>query len=84
MQMLAYGVLADCVDEYLKTGGSTSMGCMKNFDAEAIQVFGKEYLRKPTQANVDHLLQVAEAHDFSGMLGNIDCMHWEWKNCPSD
>ena len=56
---------------------------MKNFTVEIIQVFEKEYLRKSAQANVDCLLQVAEALDFSSMLGSIDCKHWEWKNCPS-
>jgi len=56
---------------------------MKNFVAGVIQVFGEEYLRKLTQADVDRLLAVAEASDFPGMLGNIDCMHWEWKNCPT-
>jgi len=44
---------------------------------------GRE-LRKPNQADVDRLLQVTEARDFPGMLGYIDCMHWEWKNCPSE
>ena len=83
MRILTYGVSADCVDEYLKIGGSTAMECMKNFAASVIQVFGDEYLRKPTQADVDRLLQVAEARDFPDMLGSIDFMHWEWKNCPS-
>ena len=83
MRMLAYGIAADYVDEYLKIGESTTLECLKNFCAGVVQIFGQEYLRKPTQADVDRLLEVAEAHDFRGMLGSIDCMHWEWKNCPS-
>ena len=75
IRILAYGISADCVDEYLKIGESTAMECMKNFMAGVIQVFGEEYLRKPTQANVDRLLAVAEARDFLSMLGSIGCMH---------
>jgi len=82
IRILAYGISADCVDEYLRIGESTTMERMKNFAAWVIQVFRDEYLRKPTQADVDRLLAVAEARDFPGMLGSINCMHWEWKNCP--
>ena len=29
-------------------------------------------------------MQVVEAHDFPGILENIDWMYWEWKNYPLD
>jgi hypothetical protein len=45
-------------------------------------VFGAEYLRKPNNNDIDHLLQMGETRGFPGMLGSVDCMHWEWKNCP--
>jgi len=83
MRMLAYGIVADSIDEYLKIWESNAFECLKNFCAGVVKTFGQEYLRKLTQADVDHLLAVAEARDFSGMLGSVDCMHWKWKNCPS-
>ena len=62
--MLAYGIPIDCVDEYLKIDESTVMACMQNFTVAIIQVFREEYLWRPTQADVNRLLQVVEACDF--------------------
>jgi len=56
MQMLACGIAADCVDKHLKIGKSTALECLKNFCVVIVQTFGQEYLRKPTQADVDRLL----------------------------
>ena len=48
-----------------------------------IQIFSEEYLRSPTPQDCQNLMQMhGEQHGFPGMLGSIDCMHWEWKNCP--
>ena len=55
MRILAYGITADCVDEYLKIGASTILKCMKKFCLAVIQVFGDEYLQKPNQVDVDRL-----------------------------
>ena len=56
VRMLAYGIPADCVDEYLKIVESITMECMKNFATGIIQVFGEEYVGKTTQADIDRLL----------------------------
>uniref|UniRef100_A0A0D2ZU15 Uncharacterized protein n=1 Tax=Brassica oleracea var. oleracea TaxID=109376 RepID=A0A0D2ZU15_BRAOL len=40
-------------------------------------------LIRPTPADLQRLLDVGEYRGFPGMIGSIDCMHWEWKNCPT-
>ena len=83
IRMLAYGTAADMLDEYLKVVESTSLECLENFMQLVIEVFGPEYLRRPTVEDTEHFLQVGEARGFPGMLGSIDCMHWRWENCPT-
>ncbi|XP_057724101.1 uncharacterized protein LOC130940069 [Arachis stenosperma] len=82
IQMLAYGVAADAVDDYVRIGESTTIECLEKFVEGVISVFQDEYLRKPNPNDVQRLLQMAEGRGFPGMLGSIDCMHWQWKNCP--
>jgi len=81
--MLAYGTASDMLDEYLKVVESTSLECLENFMQLVIEVFGPEYLRRPTVEDTERFLQVGEARGFPGMLGSIDCMHWRWENCPT-
>ncbi|XP_024004777.1 uncharacterized protein LOC112081941 [Eutrema salsugineum] len=83
IRMMAYGCAADAVDEYLRLGASTALLCLENFTDGIIQLFGDEYLRRPTSDDLQRLLDNGEARGFPGMIGSIDCMHWEWKNCPT-
>ena len=82
IRMLAYGVAADAVDEYIRIGESTTIECTKRFVSAIIDVFGDEYLRRPNPEDLERLLRKGQQRGFPGMLGSIDCMHWEWKNCP--
>ncbi|XP_063939717.1 uncharacterized protein LOC135148430 [Daucus carota subsp. sativus] len=82
MQMLACGVSADAVDDYVRIGESTAIECLKKLVTDVILVFENEYLRKPNSNDVRRLLEMGEARGFPGMMGSIDCMHWQWKNCP--
>ena len=45
-------------------------------------IYEPYYLRQPTRANFDKHLAINERRGFPGMFGSLDCMHWEWKNCP--
>jgi len=83
MRILAYGVPADAVDEYVRIGESTAREALQHFCRAVIQVFGKHYLRAPNSIDVARLLEEGQNRGFPGMLGSIDCMHWEWRNCPT-
>ena len=72
----------DCVDEYVRIGECTATQCLQKFVRGVNEIFGQEYLRRPNNNDINCLLQIGDARGFPGMLGSIDCMHWEWKNCP--
>ncbi|XP_010238911.1 uncharacterized protein LOC100831363 [Brachypodium distachyon] len=82
IRMLSYGVAGDSLNEYLRMCESTCLESMYRFCTAVVQIFGSQYLRAPTAADTAHLLSVNESRGFPRMLGSIDCMHWEWKNCP--
>ncbi|XP_057811435.1 uncharacterized protein LOC131025654 [Salvia miltiorrhiza] len=74
---LAIGVSADTFDEYLKVANTTGRLYLKRFCKAVIRAYSGEYLRRPTQADIQRHLQMHEArHIFLRMLGSLDCMHW--------
>jgi hypothetical protein len=82
MCQLAYGMAAYTIDEYLKLGKSTALECLEYYCAGIIEYFGAEFLRRPTVVDTQCLLAKAEERGFLGMLGIIDCIYWQWHNCP--
>lgn len=82
IRMLSYGMPADIFDDYLRMGESTCLEAMYRFCRAVIAVFGEYYCREPTLEDTRRLLSINESRGFPGMIGSIDCMHWQWKNCP--
>jgi hypothetical protein len=82
IRQLANGSAADHLDEYLKIGDTTALEALKKFVEGIIAVFSESYLRRPTVEDIERLLKVGESRGFPGMLGSIDCMHWQWERCP--
>ncbi|CAL2260551.1 unnamed protein product [Prunus armeniaca] len=83
IRMLVYGSSADQVDEIARMGKSTILESLVRFCDAVENLYTRDYLRRPTPRDLQRLLQKAESRGFPGMIGSIDCMHWQWKNCPS-
>lgn len=83
LRMLAYGSAADQCAEITRMGESTTLECMKKWCIQVYELYGDIYLRAPNAADITRLLRMGKHRGFPGMIGSIDCMHWEWKNCPT-
>ncbi|KAF8396461.1 hypothetical protein HHK36_018083 [Tetracentron sinense] len=72
MRMLAYGIVTDYVDEYMRIGESTAIESLKNFVQAIVAIFSDEYLRPPNDNDIARLLAVGENCGFPEILGSID------------
>ncbi|KAL7252897.1 hypothetical protein ACSBR1_007452 [Camellia fascicularis] len=81
--ILAYGFSLDHCDEYIKIGEATANDSLKLFCNAIIALYKEQYLRSPNENDIARLLEEGKARGFLGMLGSLDCMRWEWKNCPT-
>lgn len=82
IRMIACGTFADTNNEYLRMLETTSWEWLRWFSLAIIAIFKSEYMRYPTQLDLERILARSEQQGFPGMLGSLDCMHWVWKNCP--
>ena len=70
--MLAYGASADQVDEIARMGKSTILETLMRFCGAVESLYTAEYLRKPTNEDLQRLLKKGEMRGFPGMIGSIE------------
>ncbi|XP_009335621.2 uncharacterized protein LOC103928313 [Pyrus x bretschneideri] len=80
---MAYDSLTDSMDETHGMSEFTYLDTLAELCDIIVQLYKEEYLREPNQKDLDRLIRKAEDRGFSGMIGSLDCMHWNWKNCPT-
>ncbi|XP_024164280.1 uncharacterized protein LOC112171310 [Rosa chinensis] len=83
LRMLAYGARADQCAEYCRMAKSTTIEGPKQFTSGIVNLYSAEYLQAPTPADLRRLLTKVEKIGFPGMIGSINFMHRQWKNCPT-
>ncbi|GKB67920.1 ALP1-like protein [Tanacetum coccineum] len=73
----------DALDAYLQIAERTSRECLDNFTKCIHVLYNHKFLRRPSATDIEKTYKLhEEKHGLPGMLGSIDCMHWDWKNCP--
>ncbi|GJS67928.1 putative nuclease HARBI1 isoform X2 [Tanacetum coccineum] len=83
IRQMAYGAVPDALDEYLQMGATTARDSLRLFCKAIMELYGEEFLRKPTYTDMEKLYaHHEEKYGFPGMLGSIDCTDWSWENCP--
>ncbi|XP_048432205.1 uncharacterized protein LOC125473439 [Pyrus x bretschneideri] len=81
--ILANGCSADLTDEYCRLAEITTIENLKPFYKVIEARYGATYLRRPNREELKRLVCKADKKGFPRMVGSLDCMHWEWKNCPN-
>ncbi|GJR06070.1 ALP1-like protein [Tanacetum coccineum] len=83
IRQMAYDTSPDAFDEYLQIVERTSRECLDHFTKCIHVLYYDKFLRRPTATDIKKIYELhEEKHGLPGMLGSIDCMHWDWKNCP--
>ncbi|KAI2500547.1 Plant transposon protein [Fragilaria crotonensis] len=83
VRLLTSGVSPTEHNDKYRMATTTGMECMKRFCHGVNAIYGDKALRHPTSDDINRLLDEGNAVGFPGCIGSIDCMHWQWKNCPS-
>ncbi|GJW73312.1 retrovirus-related pol polyprotein from transposon TNT 1-94 [Tanacetum coccineum] len=81
IRQMAYGTVPDALDEYLQMGATTACDSLRIFCKFIMNLYGEEFLRKPTYTNMEKLYAYHnEKHGFPRMLGSIDSSNdlWIW------
>ncbi|XP_028094240.1 uncharacterized protein LOC114294314 [Camellia sinensis] len=74
MRILSYGVAADAVDDYIRIGESTAIQSLQQFCNSVIEIFGPEYLRSPTPADIARLLAIGEVRRMPGSHNDLNVL----------
>ena len=82
-RMLAYGVAADAVDEYIRMSELLARECLEHVVDAIVLTYEDQYLRAPTPADIDRIQQRNATAGWPGLAFSIDSMHWEWKVVPN-
>jgi hypothetical protein len=82
LEYLVSGRSGDNLDPQYRMAKQTLFKYVDIFCEAIIALYSAEWLRAPNDEELAQLLTENGRRGFPGLIGSLDCMHWEWKNCP--
>lgn len=82
LRQVSYGLCTDVMDEVAEVSQTTARLCLLEFCKCVDEVFSMEFLRVPTSQDIERIELQFRKLGFPGCIGAVDCVGWEWKNCP--
>ena len=80
--VIAYGEAPDRTDEYVRLSASTIAMSVRELLRFIVDEFGPAYMRPPTPAERERILERNARRGLPGSMGSLDCTHWERAYCP--
>ncbi|XP_010677857.1 uncharacterized protein LOC104893448 [Beta vulgaris subsp. vulgaris] len=74
IRLLAYDTSADSVDDYLRISASLARDSLQHFVEGVVSHFSDEYLRRPTETDLNRLLFAVEQRGFPGRCNDINVL----------
>ena len=81
-RQLAYGSSADELDEHFQISESTLNETKETFCDVVIGKFEDDYLPRLSPSLARRIIERHENVGWPGLLGSLDCSHWDWTRCP--
>jgi len=81
-RVIAYGETPDRTYEYVRLSASTIAMSIRELLRFIVEEFGPAYLRPPTPAELERILERNAQRGLPGCMGSLDCTHWESLKCP--
>ena len=80
-RVIAYGEAADRADECLRLSRMVIAKSTKLLMKFIVRQWGPAYLRRPSQDELNNIMERNKERGIPRCMGSLDYCHWEWHQC---